>query len=118
MKDNILIFDFLDEDRVCSHVKANFTTGEVSVENFTDIVVMTVFGVNKPTIDGLLEFFEERVFPETRPDSDVLLKMLGLREYNPLDICRKTHGKCWEDDMWIRFDGENLDWNTVKNMLP
>lgn len=45
-----------------------------------------------------------------------MLEVMGLKEYNPLDISKKTNGKCWEDEMWIRFKGEDLDWETVKDM--
>ena len=34
-------------------------------------------------------------------------KELGLFEYVPYDICRKTHGMFFYDDYWIRFPEDN-----------
>lgn len=115
-KENILEFDFLYMDMLCTSVKANFTTGVVERVDYVNEPILTVFGKLEPNIDNLLLFFQERVFPDTRPDTYDMLEFMGLKEYNPLDICKKTHGKCWEDEMWIRFKGEDLDWNTVKDM--
>ena len=115
-KENILEFDFLYMDMLCTSVKANFTTGVVERVDYVNEPILMVFGKLEPNIDNLLLFFQERVFPDTRPDTYDMLEFMGLKEYNPLDICKKTHGKCWEDEMWIRFKGEDLDWDTVKDM--
>lgn len=115
-KENILEFDFLYMNMLCTSVKANFTTGVVERVDYVNEPILTVFGKLEPNIDNLLLFFQERVFPDTRPDTYDMLEFMGLKEYNPLDICKKTHGKCWEDEMWIRFKGEDLDWDTVKDM--
>lgn len=113
---NILEFEFLYRDMICSSVVVNFTTGVVECMDFVEEPILTVFGRQEHSIENLLDFFEERVFPEERDDTKGMLEFMGLKEYNPLDICRKTHGKCWEDEMWIRFKGEDLEWNTVKDM--
>ena len=36
------------------------------------------------------------------------LRALGLTEYKPLDIVRKTHGVSYNDFLWFRFPGENI----------
>ena len=93
-KENILEFDFLYMDMLCTSVKANFTTGVVERVDYVNEPILTVFGKLEPNIDNLLLFFQERVFPNTRPDTYDMLEFMGLKEYNPLDICKKTHGKC------------------------
>lgn len=115
-KENILEFEFLYKDMICSWVRANFTTGVVESRDYVDELILTVFGKQEHNIDNLLLFFEERVFPSSRPDTYEMLEVMGLKEYNPLDICKKTHGKCLGDELWIRFKGEDLDWETVKDM--
>lgn len=115
-KENILEFEFLYKDMICSRVRANFTTGVVESKDYVDELILTVFGKQEHNIDNLLLFFEERVFPSSRPDTYEMLEVMGLKEYNPLDICKKTHGKCLGDELWIRFKGEDLDWETVKDM--
>ena len=55
-----------------------------------------------------------RCFDEERTDSHEKLKAMGLKEYRPLDIVRKTHGVSYNDFLWFRFPGENI---TAKDVL-
>ena len=109
-----LKFDYLFEDKVCSTITVDRETREVKVENFTDNVLMQFLGKNEPTIENVLKFMRYRCFPEERQDVKILLRMLGLSTYSPLDICLKTHGRLTCDHFWIRFDGEKLTWNDLK----
>lgn len=42
------------------------------------------------------------------------LEDLGLDEYNPYEIVRLTHGVMWEDNMWLKFPGEDVSWKDVR----
>lgn len=42
------------------------------------------------------------------------LYKLGLTEFNPYKICRKTHGVMFQDKIWFKYNGETLSWNDVK----
>lgn len=108
--EEIVEFEYLEENTVNSHVMFNRKTGEVKIEDFNDDPLCTFMGYNEHTIPNIMRFLQERCFPETRADRDVLLELLGLRVYNPLDIVRKTHGRMVGDFFWIRFKGENLIW--------
>lgn len=110
----VLKFELLSKDEVCTRVEYNPSTKEIKCEQLSPVFYKTVFGKRPHTVDNLLDFFKERVWEETRYDLDEILESLGLREYDPLSICRITHGKCWEDDMWIRFEGESLQWDDIK----
>lgn len=102
----VLVFDFMDGDEIMSHVEADFKNQVVHCIDYVDRPEFTVFGKNPHTIDELNEFFEDRCFSKHRPDLDILLGLIGLKQYNPLDIVRKTHGREWGDDFWIRFEDE------------
>lgn len=66
----------------------------------------------------ILDFLKSRCFEETRPDKREILEMLGLSEYNPLEITKKTHGRLYHyDTMWIRWEGETLTWEDVYDKL-
>lgn len=54
-----------------------------------------------------------RCFEEARPDKYELLNRLGLTEYNPWEIVKVTHGRLWDDYLWIKFEGEDLTWKDV-----
>ncbi len=55
------------------------------------------------------QILKNRCWDEHRPDIDRLLNMIGLDEYNPYEICKKTHGKMVQDRTWFRFEGEKLN---------
>ncbi len=108
-----LIFDYMNKDDVCSHVEVDLTTKQILCEDFTDVKHHLVFAKRPHTIDNLNFFFETRCFPRGREDEKDILEFLGLRQYNPLDIVRKTHGAMHKDFCWIRFEGETLKWEDV-----
>ena len=60
------------------------------------------------TKEELERWLKWRVFPETRVNADELLASLGLNSYNRWAIVRKTHGVMADDEIWLRFKGENL----------
>lgn len=52
----------------------------------------------------LLEYFEERCIPRTRPDIKIILRGMGLsEEYDPFEFVKKTRGYLVHDTFWIRF---------------
>lgn len=68
---------------------------------------------NSHTLDQILDVLAERVICRDRC-TDVMLKHMGLKEYNIYDILRVTHGIDIDDFNWFRFKGENLTWDDVK----
>ena len=57
---------------------------------------------------------ELRCWDKGRPDSDEILKHLGLTAYIPYEIIKKTHGVSFNDFIWFRFPGEEI---TSKDVL-
>ena len=57
---------------------------------------------------------ELRCWDKQRSDITEILAHLGLKEYNPYEIVRKTHGVSYNDYIWFRFPGEKL---TSKDVL-
>lgn len=112
--DRILKFDYMWKDTLCTSVEVNWTKQTVVAVDYVDDCVKQVFGKRPHTIEVLLKFFEERCFSRERPDKDILLEIIGLKEYNPLDICKKTHGLVLNEFSWIRFEGENYVWEEMK----
>lgn len=112
-RDNYLIFDYLNRDRLISHVEINLKTKEIIAKDYATTPFLTVFGKRPKTIESLNVFFRQRCFSEERPDKQVLLEMFGLTEYNLLDIVQKTHGLMTHDKYWIRFDGEDYSYADV-----
>lgn len=111
-----LSFDFMHFDKVCCHVEVD-KHGNIDYQQYTDSLFESIFFRGEPSIERLLTFFRSRCFEETRADADEWLRYLGLKEYDPLEICRKTHGRMWGDKLWIRFKGEDICFNDVRGPL-
>lgn len=70
---------------------------------YADIITRFEFG----------EILRDRCWDINRPDLNQLLNNIGLNEYNPYEICKRTHGKMAQDNIWFRFPGEILTYKEV-----
>lgn len=63
-------------------------------------------------------FFSDRVWEPGRVDLQERLDAIGVSVYNPLEICKKTHGLKYDDPLWIKFKvngvWEDLSWKVLK----
>ena len=99
---DLLELRYYSGDVLCTRICADQTTGEVLAENCTDQLVKTAFGTNElPTWESFESFLEERCIPRERAGLREYLEALGLEEYDPLAIIRKTQGRMAEDDQWL-----------------
>lgn len=67
-----------------------------------------IFPSNEISRNRLNVILEHRCFDRNRPDALEILKSIGLSEYRPIDIIRRTHGVSYNDYIWFRFMGENI----------
>ncbi|MFB5762353.1 hypothetical protein [Paenibacillus medicaginis] len=114
---SFLKFEVLEMDRVVAKVTVNYISQKVDLWQDRGVDPIFLPFPTKETIDVLdvLDYLESRCFPRTRHHADKLLKTLGLTEYDPVEIVKKTHGVIYDDYVWIRFDGEEL---TCKDVHP
>lgn len=111
---NYLEFDILAKTELLAHIKVNFDTRQVNVEQFTNDPVERPFLKESITPEDIMDYLEDRCFPETRANCDQLLNDLGLTYYSPLAIVRKTHGLQFDDYIWVRFAGEEISYDSIK----
>ena len=101
----LMMIEFYDKEMLCTKIIADFTDKTLSVQNLTEHIVKTAFGRNEaPTWEDLLNFFEERCVPRNRSGIREYLEAIGVEEYNPLEIIKKTNGRMAEDDQWIKLE--------------
>jgi len=107
-----MVFWVMEKETELAKVTADYKTGTVHVENYTEDTIFRPFGIRESglTIDDLEYFMETRCFPRGRANAKQLLSDLGLNSYDPIGIVTKTHGKLWDDFCWIKFEGEDLDY--------
>lgn len=87
---------------------------DVYVSSYSDQPGKRLFPAGKISRFQMSEILKTRCWDEGRPDIIELLRVRGIKEYNPLEIVRKTHGVSWNDFIWLRFPGEQL---TAKDVL-
>lgn len=63
------------------------------------------------TIKDWTKFVELRCVPRTRMDIDRILEKYDLISYNAFAMIRKNHGRSVSDYIWIKFDGEDVDYD-------
>jgi hypothetical protein len=99
---DVRIFRFYDGQRLCTTIRADFTAKTVSAENHVADPVKTAFGNDpRPTWDDFQAFLEERCVPRQRAGLREYLEAIGVAEYDPLQIIRKTQGRMAEDQQWL-----------------
>ena len=105
---DVRILRFFDGGKICSTICADFTDETLAVENYVADPVKTAFGNNLlPTWADFQSFLEERCVPLQRAGLREYLEAIGLDEYNPLAIIRKTGGRMAEDNQWIEMEAPN-----------
>ena len=98
----LMEFRYYNGDTLCTLIYADKTAQDLCAENHTDNLVKTAFGKNSlPTWADLEAFLEERCIPRQRAGLREYLEALGLDEYDPLAMIKKTKGRMAEDNQWM-----------------
>lgn len=106
-----MIIYFYNSDRLCTKIDVDIKNKVLSVENYTENVIETAFGViTSPTWEDFIEFLEDRCFPRNRQNLKLELKELGLDEYDPLKICLATNGRNYKDSAWMHFEEDGVEY--------
>ena len=101
-RNKLLQVQFYHGDSLCTTILADETAEKVLIENHTSDPLYTAFGVNNnPDWQDYQSFLEERCIPKSRAGLQEYLNAIGVDEYHPLEIIRKTKGKMAEDRSWL-----------------
>lgn len=105
MGHNLKKLRFYDDKELCTIIYADFTDKTLKAQNYTNDIVKTAFGNNNlPTWEEFMNFLEERCIPKERCGIREYLETIGITEYNPIEIIKKTKGKMAEDKQWIEIE--------------
>ena len=96
-------------------MKYGSATAEILAEDLS-IHIPRTLRVPNPDFKDVLAFLESRCPPRTRIGLDRILRAYGLREYNPMLMCRKSHGLSHTDFVWVSFDDDppEITWANIK----
>ena len=101
----LLSIRYYSGETLCTLIYADRTEKDLQAENYTEQLVKTAFGKNTlPTWEDLEAFLEERCIPRERAGLREYLEVLGLEEYDPIEIIRKTKGRMAEDAQWMEVE--------------
>ena len=97
--------NFFDKTGLCTFICADFTDKTLVAENYTDNIVKTAFGNNDcPDWNDFISFLEEHCLPKSRAGIREYLEAIGVSEYDPMEIIKKTAGRMAEDYQWIEME--------------
>ncbi|MFP7474251.1 hypothetical protein SFC55_25025 [Niallia taxi] len=66
----------------------------------------------------VLNWIEERIFPEERQGSDELLNKLNLLEYDQFQVLKNTRASSRYDNYWIKFFADDTYKKTILKRWP
>lgn len=100
----LLLLHYYNGDTLCTKICADKTARQLAIQNQVADPLSTAFGVNDaPAWADLEVFLESRCMPRQRDGLSRYLARLGLEEYDPLAIIRKTEGRMAEDACWLKI---------------
>lgn len=99
-------------DEVTAIVKIEKNTAHI--ERLTNDPMKQFFPpIDSMNLAALSELFETRCWDRGRADIDDILHHLGLKEYEPMEIVKRTFGVSYNDCKWFKFEPNNLQWENV-----
>lgn len=69
------------------------------------------------SVEQVYSFLLDRVFDGGRPDKAKILSALGLEHFDAFQISKKTNGVLFQDEIWLRFDDQDINWEKIKEIL-
>lgn len=86
----------------------------VYIKRYTTHPAKQLFCKDEITRFELGQVLELRCWDRNRANLNLYLEELGVKEFNPYEICRRTHGVMVQDFIWFQFEGENLTFEEVR----
>lgn len=87
----------------------------VTIQKFTDNTAKQFFyAYNSMDLFQLSELLEIRCWERGRVDINDILRRLGIKEYDPIEIVKRTFGVSYNDPIWFNFYDANLSWEKVR----
>lgn len=105
-------FQVMYYDNVAADV--TIINNRAKIVKYDDCPIHHLFPWEEADAFSVMEILEGRCWPRDRANIDGILDKLGLPCYDVLGIIHKTHGRKYDDYVWIRFDGEDLKYEDIQ----
>ncbi len=93
---------------LCVYTVSESLTVDFTYNINTDIPILTPIH-RKLKIDDIYFLIRSRIFPDNPYIAPAELQRLGLSQYDPYLILKKTHGILPSDSYWLRPSDEDID---------
>lgn len=107
-------FTVMHQNKPVARVQISDDHRAVRIDKLVPDSIIQPFGGNDLSIHRVYHFLKSRCYEDGRDDLPEILRQAGLQDNNPWEWNRITHGVTWEDDLWIRFEGEEIGWEDVR----
>ena len=108
-------FVIMNKDNPILDVKYDLTTAESKWLGEKHIKIPRGMFPENITVKSISAFCESRQPPRTRVDIDrILREKYDMREYLPMQVCKKSHGITMADFLWMKFDDEDIRYEDVR----
>jgi hypothetical protein len=99
------------KDEVVSYI--SIRDNKVKIQRFTLHPVKQIFNSDELDLYKFSCVLETRCWQRECKNIDNYLTKLNVPYYDPLAIIEKTHGVSYNDFLWFKQNGENLQWKDV-----
>ena len=104
-KHDVRLLRLFDGSNLCTTIYADFTNETLKALNHICDPVKTAFGNNSlPSWEDFQVFLQERCIPRQRAGLREYLEAIGVSEYDPIEIIKKTAGRMAEDNQWLEME--------------
>ncbi len=94
--------------------EVSIINSRVEIKKYTSDPIKQFFlAFDSINIVGLSELLESRCWERERTDISDLLKKIGLTEYDPIEIVKRTFGVSYNDSIWFKFEDSNITWKKL-----
>ena len=104
-----LNFKVMFMDEVVAHIIIKNNT-LIKVDIFNNVPYKQPFLKQPVSLKYIRTFLEKRAISQCKNDNSET----HLSESEVIDILKETHGASFDDFLWVKFTGENINWNEIK----
>lgn len=107
-------FTVMCENTPVTEVSVSDDHKDVKIRKLVPDSIIQPFGGNDCSINRVYDFLKSRCYEDDRVDLKEILAQAHLASNDPWKWNRITHGVMWDDQIWIRYEGEKLRWEDVQ----
>lgn len=107
-------FTVMHKNTPVAEVSISDNRKETNVKKLVPDSIIQPFGGNDLSLSRVYDFLKSRCYEDNRVDLDEILKQARLKTNDPWKWNKITHGVMWDDEIWIKYEGEELEWEDVR----